>query len=76
VIRVPGGQAVAKLVAALGFLTTAATIALSLIPQADEPNKPLALFKIVGATTGLVLVGMWIYVAGKRRAAGMAQRET
>jgi glutamate:GABA antiporter len=69
VIRVPGGKIVAMLVAALGFLTTTATIALSLIPQADEPNKPLALFKIVGATTGLVLVGVWIYAAGKRRAA-------
>jgi amino acid transporter len=76
VIRVPGGKTVAKLVAVLGFLTTTATIALSLIPQADEPNKPLALFKILGATTALVLVGVWIYVAGKRRAAGTAQRET
>jgi amino acid transporter len=76
VIRVPGGKNVAVLVAGLGFLTTAVTIALSLIPQADEPNKPLALFKILGATSGLVLVGVWIYVAGKRRAAGIAQRET
>lgn len=68
-IRVPGGKIVAMLAAVVGFLTTTATIALSLIPQADEPNKPLALFKIVGATTGLVLVGVWIYAAGKRRAA-------
>jgi len=69
VIRVPGGKIVAMLAAVVGFLTTTATIALSLIPQADEGNKPLALFKIVGATTGLVLVGVWIYAAGKRRAA-------
>src|SRR5436189_6288950 len=41
VIRVPGGSAVAKLVATVGFLTTGLTIALSLIPQPDEPNKPL-----------------------------------
>ncbi|MGA9980391.1 MAG: APC family permease [Candidatus Sulfotelmatobacter sp.] len=72
VIRVPGGKTVAVLVAALGFLTTAATIALSLIPQPDEPDKTLALFKILGATTGLVLVGAWIYAAGKRRAARAA----
>ncbi|HLW84917.1 MAG TPA: APC family permease [Candidatus Sulfotelmatobacter sp.] len=76
VIRVPGGKTAAKLVAIVGFVTTTVTIALSLIPQADEPNKPLALFKIVGATTALVLVGVWIYLAGKRRAAAMAQRET
>jgi hypothetical protein len=69
VIRVPGGNTVAMLVATLGLLTTAVTIALSLIPQPDEPNKPLALFKILGATMALVLMGVWIYAAGKRRAA-------
>jgi amino acid transporter len=69
VIRVPGGTTVAKLVAALGFVTTTLTIVLSLIPQPDEPNKPLALFKIVGGTGALLLVGVWLYAAGKRRAA-------
>ena len=69
VIRVPGGTVVAKLVATLGFLTTGLTIVLSLIPQPDEPNKPLALFKVVGGCGALVLVGAWIYFAGKRRAA-------
>jgi amino acid transporter len=69
VIRVPGGKTVAQLVAALGFLTTTLTIVLSLIPQPDEPNKPLALLKIVGGTGVLVLVGIGIYSAGRRRAA-------
>jgi len=69
VVRVPGGSTVAKLIATIGFLTTAMTIALSLIPQPDEPNKSLALLKIVGGTGVLVLVGMWLYLAGKRRAA-------
>ena len=73
VIRVPGGTIVAKLVATIGFITTAATIALSLIPQPDEPNKLLAVFKIVGATGALVLVGVWIFLAGKRRAARVQQ---
>jgi amino acid transporter len=68
VIRVPGGSTVAKLVATVGFLTTTMTIALSLIPQPDEPNKPLALFKIMGGTGALVLVGAWLYLAGKQRA--------
>jgi len=73
VIRVPGGKHVAMLVAVLGLLTTAATIVLSLIPQPDEPNKALALFKIVGGTGALVLVGIWLYRAGKRRAAKTAR---
>ena len=68
VIRVPGGRPIATLVAALGFLTTTLTIAVSLIPQPDEPNKALALLKIVGGTGVLVLVGVGIYISGKRRA--------
>ncbi|HWW13917.1 MAG TPA: APC family permease [Candidatus Dormibacteraeota bacterium] len=68
VIRVPGGSRVAMLVAALGFLTTLLTIIVSLIPQPDEPNKPLALFKIVGGCAALVLIGVWIYVEGRQRA--------
>ena len=69
VIRVPGGRPVARLVAAVGLCTTTFTIGLSLIPQADEPDKPLAVLKIVGLSALLVLIGVWIYVAGKRRAA-------
>jgi amino acid transporter len=76
VIRVPGGKAVATLVAMLGLLTTTATIVLSLIPQPDEPNKPLALCKVVGATMALVLLGVWIYATGKRRAAREAGAAT
>jgi amino acid transporter len=68
VIRVPGGSTVANLVAAVGLVTTAATIVLCLIPQPDEPNKPLALLKIVGGTVVLLLLGVWIYMAGKRTA--------
>jgi amino acid transporter len=67
VIRVPGGSTVAKLVAGLGFVTTAVTIVLSLIPQPDEPNKPLALLKIAGGTVVLLLLGVWIYTTGKRK---------
>ncbi len=69
VIRVPGGTTMAKLVATVGFVTTAMTIALSLIPQPDEPNKPLAMLKVIGGCGALVLIGAWIYWAGKRRAA-------
>jgi amino acid transporter len=68
VIRVPGGKPVARLVAVVGLLTTTFTIVLSVIPQADEPNKPLAVLKVVGLSTLLVLIGAWIYISGKRRA--------
>jgi amino acid transporter len=71
VIRVPGGKQVATAVATFGFLVTTLTIAMSLIPQPDEPNKPLALLKIVGGTAALVLIGAGIYMAGKRKAAAI-----
>jgi amino acid transporter len=69
VIRVPGGKLVAKLIATVGFITTSLTIILSLVPQPDEPNKPLAVFKVVGLSAVLVMIGAWIYFAGKKRAA-------
>jgi glutamate:GABA antiporter len=72
VIRVPGGTTIAKLVATLGFVTTSLTIVLSLVPQPDEPKKLLAVLKIVGGCGALVLIGVWIYVAGRRRAVRIA----
>ncbi len=69
VIRVPGGKTLAILVALVGLATTTLTIVLSMIPQPDEPNKPLAVLKVVGGTAVLLLIGVWVYLAGKRRAA-------
>jgi amino acid transporter len=69
VIRVPGGKPVAKLVAVVGLMTTMFAIVMSVVPQPDEPNKPLAVLKIVGLSGLLVLIGAWIYWSGKRRAA-------
>ena len=68
VIRVPGGKPVAYLIATVGLLTTTLTIVLSLIPQADEPNKPLAVLKVVGGSIVLLAIGAAIYGFGKRRA--------
>ena len=69
VIRVPGGKPVARLVALVGFLTTTFTIAIALLPPPDEPNKVLAVVKIVGLSGILVGMGAWIYWSGRRRSA-------
>jgi amino acid transporter len=61
VIRVPGGKPVAKLVAIVGLITTTLTIGISLLPPPDEPNKPLAVIKIVGLSGWLVLMGVAIF---------------
>ena len=68
VIRVPGGKPVAYAVSIVGFTTTLFTIAVSVLPPPDEPSKALAVFKIVGGSGTLVLIGMWLYWSGKRRA--------
>jgi glutamate:GABA antiporter len=72
VIRVPGGKPIAKLVAIVGMLTTTATIAISVLPPPDEPNKVLAVVKIVGLSGLLLLIGVVIYRSGKKRAASAA----
>jgi amino acid transporter len=67
VIRVPGGRPVAIFTSVIGLLTTTATILLSVMPPPDDPNKPLAVLKIVGGTVALLAAGGWIYWAGKRQ---------
>ena len=52
-----GRQAVATLFGAIGFLTTAVAIVLACVPSADEPNKELAVVKIVGLSAALL--GDW-----------------
>jgi len=76
IIRVPGGSPIARMVAVAGFLTTSLTILLSLVPQPDEPNKPLAVLKIVGSTAILLALGIWIYWLGKKRTARTVARTT
>jgi glutamate:GABA antiporter len=68
VIRVPGGKPVAMVVATIGFVTTLITIALSLVPSPDDPNKALTLAKVVVGSVVLLGVGAGLYAAGSRRA--------
>lgn len=67
VVRVPGGRRVAVALAGLGFVVTAISIVLACIPPDEEPNKTLAVIKVVGASVALVAVGAVVYLAGKRR---------
>jgi glutamate:GABA antiporter len=69
VIRVPGGKIVAIGLAIMGLTTTGITICLSVLPSDDEPNKTLAIVKVVGMTIVLLAVGIANYVVGKRRQA-------
>jgi amino acid transporter len=66
-IRIPGGRPVAVLLASVGLATTLLTIVLSVIPPDEEPNKPLAIAKVVGSTVFLVSAGVAVYYASERR---------
>ena len=76
VIRVPGGKIVAIVLAIMGLITTSITICLSVLPSDDEPNKTLAVVKVVGMTIVLLVVGIANYVVGKRRQARSASAQT
>ena len=67
-MRVPGGKPVAIALAAIGFIVTAVSIVLACIPPDEEPNKLLAVVKVVGSSAVLVGVGAVVYLLGRRRA--------
>ena len=68
VMRVPGGKPVAIALASVGFVVTTVSIVLACIPPDEEPNKMLAVVKVVGSSAILVGIGAVVYMFGRRRA--------
>ena len=68
VIRAPGGAAGAWTLGLLGIATTAASIALSLLPAPDSANPARDVAKVVGASAALLAIGAGLYASGSRRA--------
>jgi len=68
VMRVPGGTPVAIALASVGFVVTTVSIVLACIPPDEEPNKTLAVVKVVGSSAILVGIGAVVYLSGRRRA--------
>jgi glutamate:GABA antiporter len=68
VICVPGGRRAAIALASLGFVVTAISIVLACVPADEEPNKLLAVVKVVGSSVAMVAVGAAVYYLGRRRA--------
>jgi peptidoglycan/LPS O-acetylase OafA/YrhL len=67
VVRIPGGKPVAVAIAIVGFAATVLVIAGSVIPEESEPNKVLAVVKVVLLSALLVLLGAVLYRIGKRK---------
>jgi amino acid transporter len=69
VIRIPGGKYTVTIAAAIGFATTLISAVLAAFPADDEPNKPLAVIKVLGLTALMIGSGVVVYLIGKRNAA-------
>jgi amino acid transporter len=67
VMQVPGGKLMAMVVGTIGFLTTAVSIGLALLPSPDELNKVLAVSKVAGSTALLLVAGALVYHKGQAR---------
>jgi amino acid transporter len=70
----PLARGVTRILATLGLATTSAAIVLSFFPSADEPNKPLAVFKIAGVTLLMVGSGVVVYLTRGRALRGAESR--
>jgi glutamate:GABA antiporter len=72
VIRVWGGRPMAIALASVGLCTTMLTIVLSVIPSADETNKPMAVAKVLISTAVLVGAGVAVFAVAERKKARQA----
>ena len=66
-IRIPGGRFSIATASMIGFLTTLGAVVLTLVPPSNEPNKPLAVAKIVGLTAVMLGSGIVFYAVAARR---------
>jgi hypothetical protein len=64
---VPGGRPVAIALGTIGIISTTATILLSAIPSADEPNKPLTVLKVIGGAALMVGSGAAVFALERSR---------
>lgn len=67
-VRIPGGKWTVWIAAAIGLFTTFTAILFAGFPADDDPNKTLAVVKVVGLTAIVLLAGVAIYLTGRRKA--------
>jgi amino acid transporter len=65
-IRIPGGRYTVAVAAVVGAFTTLAAVVLAVVPADDEPNKVLAVAKVLGMTAVMVGSGVAVYAYAGR----------
>lgn len=65
---IPGGKWTVAIAALIGLATTITGIVFAGFPADDDPNKALAVVKVVGLTAMMLFSGVAIYLIGRRRA--------
>jgi hypothetical protein len=66
-MRTPLGRSLIVTFAALGWITTALSAVLAVIPSEDEEHKEIYVFKILGLSAALLGAGVAVYFAGRAR---------
>ena len=67
-VPIPGGKATVSVAAVIGLATTVSAIVFAGFPADDDPNKLLAVVKVVALTALMLLAGVIIYALGRRNA--------
>jgi amino acid transporter len=69
-VRIPGGSVTVCAAAVIGLTTTLVAIVFAGFPAADDPDKTLAVVKVIGLTAMALIAGAAIYAFGRRKALG------
>jgi amino acid transporter len=67
-VPIPGGKWTVAVAALVGLATTISAIVFAGFPADDDPNKVLAVVKVIGLTAMMLLSGVAFYFIGRRRA--------
>ena len=67
-VPIPGGKWTVAIAALLGLATTVTAIVFAGFPADDDPNKALAVVKVIGLTAMVLFSGVAIYLIGRRKA--------
>ncbi|MGB8909053.1 MAG: APC family permease [Candidatus Cybelea sp.] len=71
-VPIPGGKWTVSIAALIGLGTTISAIVFAGFPADDDPNKVLAVVKVIGLTGAMLLGGVAIYLVGRRKALTVA----